>query len=234
MIATLRAFALAVVAFVPVLGVGDAVPALPLTDQTGHAISVASFRGSAVVVSFVYTRCPDANQCPAVSAKFARMQAALRGAPVRLLEITLDPTYDTPAVLRAYGRTFGEDPTRWTLATGGTAVVDELAARLGVVKQRTGPAAFAHSEGAIVLDRTGRIAEIVDGTAWDPDDVAVAARAAAGGERSLLARVALWLQAAVATCGGTAASIDPAAGLAIMLIAVAGAGFVLFRALKAP
>ncbi len=234
MIAALQAFALAVVAFVPVLGVGDTVPALPLTDQAGHAISIASFRGNALVVSFVYTRCPDANQCPAVSAKFARMQAAIGAAPIRLLEITLDPGHDTPAVLRAYGRGFGQDPKRWTLATGSAAVVDELAARLGVVKQRIGPASFAHSEGAVVLDRTGRIAEIVDGTAWNPDDVAATARAAAGGERSFLARAQLWLQAAVATCGGSAANVDPAAGLGLLLAAVASAAFVLFRALKTP
>ncbi len=234
MIAALRAPALAVVAFVPVLRIGDTVPALPLRDQAGRAISVASFRGNAVVVSFVYTRCPDANQCPAVSAKFARMQAAIGTAPVRLLEITLDPAYDTPVVLRAYGRAFGQDPKRWTLATGSARVVDELAVRLGVVTRRLGRATLAHSEGAIVLDPAGRIAAIVDGTAWNPDDVAAAARAAAGGEPSFVARAATWLRAAAATCGVGGAAIDPAFGLVVLAVAVGSALFIVMRVVKLP
>ena len=71
-----------------------------------------------MVVSFVYTRCRDARMCPLVAAKFARMQRQLRGTPIRLVTVTLDPGYDTPRVLARYGAAYGADPARWLLVTG--------------------------------------------------------------------------------------------------------------------
>ena len=94
------AIALAIAAFVPNLQPGDTIPAIPLVDQSGRAFSFAQLRGNAVVLSFIYTRCADPRMCPLVSSKFARLQRAIGDAPVRLLEITLDPRFDTPRVLR--------------------------------------------------------------------------------------------------------------------------------------
>ena len=89
--------------FVPVLREGDAVPSAALLDQRGRPFSFANTNGRTTIVSFIYTRCRDAQMCPLVAAKFARMQRELRGAPIRLVTVTLDPAYDTPAVLAYAG-----------------------------------------------------------------------------------------------------------------------------------
>ena len=56
------------------------------------------------ILSFIYTRCPDPTMCPLVTLKFGRMVPLLAGTPIGLLEVTLDPAYDTPPVLRRYAR----------------------------------------------------------------------------------------------------------------------------------
>jgi hypothetical protein len=89
------------------LAVGDAVPQTPFVDEHGAPFTFASLRGEEVVAAFIYTRCPD--ECPLISAKFARMQSLLRGAKVHLVEVSLDPSFDTPAVLTRYAHTFGAD-----------------------------------------------------------------------------------------------------------------------------
>ena len=189
--------------FVPTLHEGDAVPAVPLIDQSGAAFSLASLRGDAVVLTFFYTRCPDARMCPLESLKFARIQHALRpGEPVKLVELTLDPRFDAPSVLEAYGRAYGADFSRWTLATGAPASLDDLATRLGVASEWTTPSTLVHTEATIVLDKQGTIAEIVDGNAWTVDQMLGLARDAAGEGGSPLARVGSWLTAAAQACGG--------------------------------
>jgi cytochrome oxidase Cu insertion factor (SCO1/SenC/PrrC family) len=227
------AIALAVATFVPELQSGDTVPAIPLVDQSGHAFSIAQLRGNAVILSFIYTRCADPQMCPLVSSKFARLQHLLGGAPVRLLEITLDPRFDTPRVLRKYGRAFGEDPSRWMLVTGAPASIGELATRLGIASQWTRPGTLLHTEAAIVVDRAGRIAQTIDGNAWTPEQLLAIAREAAGAQPSPLARAGLWLTAAVESCGGSRGAINALEGLALLLLIAGAIGAALLRAVRA-
>jgi hypothetical protein len=160
------------------------------------------------------------------------MQHMLGAAPVRLLEITLDPQFDTPRVLRAYGRAYGAQPNRWTLATGAPASIDELAARMGIATQWTRPGTLVHTEAAIVLDRQGRLVQTIDGNAWTPEQLLTVAREAAGAEPSPLARVMLWLTAAVESCGGSRGAVNAWEVLAILLLLSGGISALLFRAVR--
>jgi cytochrome oxidase Cu insertion factor (SCO1/SenC/PrrC family) len=220
--ALLLAAAVAGATFVPLLQPGDTVPAIPLVTQSARPFSFADLRGNAVVVSFIYTRCPDPRMCPLTTSKFVQLQRELRGSPVQLVEITLDPAYDTPRVLKSYGREFGADPARWTLATGAEGSIDELAARFGVASQWTTPSTLVHTESVIVLDRASRLNATVDGNAWTPEQVRDLALRASGATPSLITRAVLWLGAAVESCSGGRGSITGLEGLALILVLVAG------------
>jgi cytochrome oxidase Cu insertion factor (SCO1/SenC/PrrC family) len=223
---------LATSAFVPLLHEGDAVPVLPLVDQSGRAFSFARYHGDAVVLSFIYTRCADPRMCPLVSAKFEQLQQRIGEAPIRLLELTLDPRFDTPAVLRRYGREFGQDPARWSLATGSPATLDELAARMGVASEWTKPGTLIHTEALIVLDGSGVVNRIIDGNTWTPDDVLALARAAAGERPAPLAQLTLWLTAAVERCGGGSGTLNVLEAFALFLALAAAIGVALLRSLR--
>jgi protein SCO1/2 len=78
-------------------------PALVLHNYTGpQPISLGQFHGKAVLISFVYTHCP--NVCPIITANLAAAQRQL-GAQARHLQIllvTVDPRRDTPAAIRTF------------------------------------------------------------------------------------------------------------------------------------
>lgn len=107
-----------------------------LIDQTGHAFTLDSLRGRPLVVTFVATRCTSA--CPLIDARFARAQRlfARDRLNARLLTITLDPSHDTPAVMRSLARRFDADPRRWLLASGSVADVSRIMAAFGVLARR--------------------------------------------------------------------------------------------------
>lgn len=176
----------------------DALAAPPLVDMNGAAVDLQ--RG-VTVLSFIYTRCPDPTMCPLVTAKFARMAALLRDTPVRLLEITLDPEYDTPAVLRAYGRTAGADGVRWTLATGEKTRIAAFAERAGLVVDRPRPGLILHTE-AVLIARDGILENTFAGNDWTAAEVSAEARSIATLPANPLARFALRLYGGVVrTCG---------------------------------
>ena len=215
--------------YVPVLREGDAVPSTTLLDQRGRRFSFANANGRTTIVSFIYTRCRDAQMCPLVSAKFARMQRESRGTPIRLVSVTLDPEYDTPRILARYGASYGADPARWTFVTGPTAAIDDIAGRLGIVVERPRPGLIVHSEAAIIIDAGGRVARFIDGAAWLPADVLGAARQVAAIPDDPLHRVRLWLaSSASALCGGRGAtplSVGTGLGLLVAMIAILTAAF---------
>src|SRR5881628_979862 len=97
------------------LKVGDALPDYHFTNEFGNAVSLGDFKGQAVAFTFVFTRCPFPTFCPRMSQNFEAVQNTLKEMPNaptnwHLLSITIDPAYDTPAVLKNYATQYHSDP----------------------------------------------------------------------------------------------------------------------------
>lgn len=156
---------------VTLLKPGDAVPGTPLVDQDDRPLALTDWRGSAVLVTFIYTRCPLPQFCPLMDRRFAEIQslvaadAAIKG-QVRLLSISFDPATDRATVMRAHAAKAGADPAVWRFATAPEATVDRLAATFGVNVMREQDGTITHNLRTAVIDPRGRIVSIHDSNAW--------------------------------------------------------------------
>lgn len=157
---------------VHVLGPGDAVPTVALTNQFGQPASLADWTAqhAAGVVTFIYTRCPLPDFCPLMDRRFAEIQAAadadaaLAG-KVRLLSVSFDPDHDTPAVLSAHAARVGARPG-WAYATAPPAIVDRFAAEFGVNVIRESDGSITHNLRTAVVGPDGHIAAVHSGNDW--------------------------------------------------------------------
>jgi protein SCO1/2 len=168
------------------LAIGDLVPNLAFTDQQSRRFLLSSLQGHRYAISLIYTRCQDARMCPLISAKYHQVQTAVTPAS-HLVEITLDPTFDTPAVLARYGKTFGADPRFWHLLTGNPPDIHAFTESLGVQTefQKTG---ILHTERLIIVDAQGRIERFIDDPTWAPSDlVSILSRSDTPWQRFMLA-----------------------------------------------
>jgi len=79
-----------------------AAPPLSLHDETGAPVSLAAEHGRYVLVTFLYTHCPDV--CPLIAQNLntALHELGKDAAGVRVLAVSVDPKGDTPAAVRAY------------------------------------------------------------------------------------------------------------------------------------
>jgi protein SCO1/2 len=164
---------------VHLLRAGDLVPNTPLTDQDGKSIRLNDFRGSAVAVSFIYTRCPLPLYCPFVDRRFVEVQRMVAhstavASKVKFLSISFDPAWDQPATLRAHAKRVGADPVFWTFATANEAVVDRLAATFGVNVIRETDGTITHNLRTAVIDPSGRVVSILDDNEWTAFDLSTA------------------------------------------------------------
>lgn len=160
-----------------VLGrVGD----FTLTNQLGATVSLADLRGFVWVADIIFTRC--AGPCPRMTQQMKALQDALPPeSRARLITLTTDPEFDTPAVLRAYAERFGADPRRWWFLTGSKAQIVGLAVdslKLTALEkkpeERESPAdLFIHSTLFVVVDKHGRVRDVFETTGEGVDPAIV-------------------------------------------------------------
>jgi protein SCO1 len=86
----------------PTLANPASAPPLALRDYLGHRINIASYRGKAVLVTFIYTHCPDV--CPTIVANLHNALGLLgpRAATVQIIGVSVDPKGDTRPAVAAF------------------------------------------------------------------------------------------------------------------------------------
>jgi protein SCO1 len=192
-------------AHVVAVDVGSPIPSADLIDQNGAPVRLdRAFAGKTVLLTFVFTRCPDRTLCPAISGKYAYLQSRLDPAKFALVEITLDPPYDSPEILKRYGEAYGANPAIWHLLTGTGTTVIRLLDAFKIDSLRVSVANFLHSDNLFVITPQGRVAYVVETGGWDPEGVLAEARSVAGMSSNPFERFKLSLIASVvALCGGS-------------------------------
>jgi protein SCO1/2 len=187
------------------LDIGKTIPYARFVDQRGTPIDLShAFAGKTLILSFVFTRCPDRTLCPAISGKFAYLQAHLDPRRFALAEITLDPQYDSPAILRAYGAQYGAIDGRWSLLTATGSTTQRVLDEFGINSLRVSAANFIHNDKLFIVTPQGRIAYVAETAGWDPDGVVAEASSVAGMASNPFERFKLSLIASVvALCGGS-------------------------------
>ncbi len=155
---------------------GEPMPDFALTNQDGKHIRFSDYKGKALAFTFIYSRCPLPDFCIRMSNHFARLQKMLSkeknlDGKWHLLTISFDPAYDTPAVLKKYGKNYGADFSTWDFATDSLSTITKLADGLDLTTQQDEGGLIAHNLRTVLLDQKGNLVKIIKGNEWAPDDV---------------------------------------------------------------
>jgi protein SCO1/2 len=144
---------------------GELAPEVPeeafdfqLVDQRGEPVSLSALRGRAVLLDFVFTRCPG--PCPILTTAHVGLQRSLPSAlaeRTHFVSITVDPGYDTPDRLNEYARTRGADLSSWSFLTGELVDVEEVLRRYHVGTIRRPDGTLDHVVATFLIDPEGRI-----------------------------------------------------------------------------
>lgn len=94
-----------------------------LVDSSGAPATLHQlYDGKTVVLSFIYTSCPDVNGCPLATFVLSQVQQQLSSHEglsdkVRLVSVSFDPVNDSPDVMSNYGRSFRRHDVDWRFLT---------------------------------------------------------------------------------------------------------------------
>jgi protein SCO1/2 len=160
---------------------GDATPDFKLRNQDGRQIHLSQFKGQALLVTFIYTRCPSPEFCPRVTRNFAAVEKQLAANPAlyaktHLLSVSFDPANDTPERLRAYGATYiGSDAkgafAHWDFAVPEKPVLAEMAKWFDLGMTGAADGTITHTLSTTLIGADGKVARFYPGNGWTAEQV---------------------------------------------------------------
>jgi protein SCO1/2 len=135
-------------------------------DQDGAVVTNATVTGKIYVADFFFTSCRTI--CPIMKTQMLRVYEATADMPdVLLISHTIDPEWDTVALLHDYAERLGVDSRRWHFLTGVKDSIYKIAQTsyyATAMEDRSEPDGFIHSGAFLLIDREGRIRGKYDGT----------------------------------------------------------------------
>lgn len=168
-----------------------ALPEAKLIDENGQPFALNQTRGKVVVLSFIYTHCPDI--CPLTTAKMEQIQEGVQTAglsnQVQLVTFTVDPQHDSPDVLKRFTSAYNFDPSNWVFLTGTADQINILIKGLDLYVQRDShvndtaipetalpqPVADTsylvnHTDRMLLIGRQGNVRALLPGSRTNVDD----------------------------------------------------------------
>jgi protein SCO1/2 len=134
------------------------------TDQEGEPRVLSDLLGKPVVVAMVFTHCQ--HSCPQIIANLKRIEGALTAqqrTQTRFVLVSMDPSRDTPTVLKTFAKKTHLDLRWWTLLRGSKDVVRAFSAMLSVRYKKAEDGDFAHSNHITLLNQAGEITLVAAG-----------------------------------------------------------------------
>jgi len=161
--------------WMPPLKIGEVIPDSPFTNELGNAVKLSDYRGQALAITFIFTRCPFPDYCPRMSRQMAQVRDSLPSIPNaptnwHLFSVSFDPAHDQPKVLLDYRRNLSIEEGRWDFLTGAPDDIKRFCERFGVYFMRD-RGTIDHNLMTAVIDTQGRLQRLFPGNKWRPDEL---------------------------------------------------------------
>jgi len=141
-------------------------------NQDSVTVTNETFKDKIYVADFFFTSCPTI--CPIMKTQMLRVYDAIRNyGDVKILSHTIDPEYDTVALLRDFAERLDVTSDIWHFVTGDQEKIYEMAQRnymVTALEDSSQPGGFVHSGAFILVDKDRRVRGLYDGTKQDQVD----------------------------------------------------------------
>jgi protein SCO1/2 len=135
-------------------------------DQDSAIVTNETLKNKIYVADFFFTSCRTI--CPIMKTQMLRVYEAVEKDPeVLLVSHTIDPEYDTVALLHDFADRLGVKTNKWHFLTGNKDSIYYVAQTsyfATAMKDESEPDGFIHSGAFLLIDKLGRIRGKYDGT----------------------------------------------------------------------
>jgi protein SCO1 len=142
------------------------IPNFKFVDQDSAIVTSETFNDKIYVADFFFTSCRTI--CPIMKTQMLRVYDSIQNDQnVLLLSHTIDPEYDTVALLHDFANRLSVNSTKWHFVTGAKDSIYRIAQTgyfATAMEDKNEPDGFIHSGAFLLIDKQKRIRGKYDGT----------------------------------------------------------------------
>ena len=156
----------------PPLEIGQIFTNVTFLDLDSNDVSLSDSDGKFRLISYIFTRCPMPNMCPAVVTKNQYLAQVFKADPkMEFVLVSFDYTFDTPAVLKNYyGGILESNPNLSVLSSAGHLNdIFSLAGQSYVSFWGVDENDIGHTLRSVLIDPERRLMKVFEGTDWRPE-----------------------------------------------------------------
>jgi len=156
----------------PPLEIGQIFTNVTFLDLDSNDVSLSDSDGKFRLISYIFTRCPMPNMCPAVVTKNQYLAQVFKDDPkMEFVLVSFDYTFDTPAILKNYyGGILESNPNLIVLSsTGHLNDIFSLAGQSYVSFWGVDENDIGHTLRSVLIDPERRLMKVFEGTDWRPE-----------------------------------------------------------------
>lgn len=136
--------------------------------EEGKEVQLKDLKGKVLVMVMIYTTCKVA--CPRLVADMQNIEKQIpkdKKGDVQYILVSIDPTHDTPKMLKEFAIKNYMDGEEWTFLQGNEETVREFANVLSVKYKEIAPMDFSHSNIISVFNHDGVLIHQQEGLGVD-------------------------------------------------------------------
>ncbi len=151
-----------------------AAPPLSLRNYLGERVNINSYRGKAMLVTFLYTHCPDV--CPLIAANLRvaqKLMGSQKAAKAQIIAVSVDPRGDTPQTVAAFLKVHGmTGRMKYLIGSAHELAAVWKAWGVGSEVDTSQPDLVNHSALVYGVDASGKLKTVYISNDWKPSEVA--------------------------------------------------------------
>jgi len=142
------------------------IPDYKLVNQDSNWVTPETFEGKVYVADFFFTSCPTI--CPTMKKEMLRIYEAYKtNDEVGIISHTIDPEYDTVALLKDFAEKLDVKAPKWNFVTGEKEEIYELGQKgymVTAMEDENEAGGYLHSGAFVLVDKKRKIRGVYDGT----------------------------------------------------------------------
>jgi protein SCO1/2 len=146
--------------------VDHTIPDYRLVNQDSNWVTPETFEGKVYVADFFFTSCPTI--CPTMKKEMLRVYEAYKNNDeVGIISHTIDPEYDTVALLKDFAEKLDVEAPKWNFVTGEKEAIYELGQKgymVTAMEDENEAGGYLHSGAFVLVDKERKIRGVYDGT----------------------------------------------------------------------
>lgn len=149
---------------------GDYIDNVSFSDINNNKISLSDYKSDFLFVSFIFSKCPMPNMCPAAIVKNQYLSNFFKNENINFLLISFDYLYDTPETLKSIYGDIEKDNLHFLSSYGHINDIFTLSQQAGVAYWGVEENNIGHTMRSLLIDKNLKLITTYDGMDWKPSE----------------------------------------------------------------